>query len=73
MDYQDKVTIILTLKGRKNFTIRYLTYLNEINCPYKILLADGGDVNLDFQNYIEIKIISPMLIMNISGILQMTL
>ena len=37
------VTIILTLKGRDEFTYRWMHYMNEMRCQYKILVADGGD------------------------------
>ena len=38
-----KLTITLTLKGREPFTYRWMQYMNEMRCPYKILIADGGD------------------------------
>ena len=44
-----KLTIVLTLKGRDEFTYRWMSYMNEICCPYKILIADGGD-NHDIEN-----------------------
>jgi len=37
------LTITLTLKGREPFTYRWMQYMNEMHCPYKILIADGGD------------------------------
>lgn len=37
-----KLSIILTLKDRSNFTIRWMTYMNDIHCPFKILIGDGG-------------------------------
>jgi len=40
---ENKLTIILTIKGRSGFTIRWMEYMNSINCPYKIFIADGGD------------------------------
>ena len=36
-----KLTIALTLKGREEFTYRWMEYMNEMRCPYKILIADG--------------------------------
>ena len=36
------LTIVLTLKDRCSYTKRFLTYANSINCPFKILIADGG-------------------------------
>ena len=35
------LTVVLTLKGRALFTLRWLWYANQINFPYKILIADG--------------------------------
>ena len=37
-----KLSIILTLKDRSDFTIRWMTYMNDIHCPFKILIGDGG-------------------------------
>lgn len=36
------LTITLTLKGRDDFTYRWMDYMNEMCCPCKILIADGG-------------------------------
>jgi glycosyltransferase domain-containing protein len=36
------LTIILTLKDREAFTRRWMHYMNDCRCPYKILIADGG-------------------------------
>ena len=38
-----KLTIILTLKDRIDFTYRWMNYMNDIKCPYHILIADGGE------------------------------
>lgn len=38
----ERLTIVLTIKGRDKFTKRWLAYMNEVRCPYKILIADGG-------------------------------
>ena len=43
----DKLTIILPLKGRPLFTIRYFLYMEAVKCPFKILIADGS---LDEEN-----------------------
>ena len=42
-----KLTVILTLKGRPLFTIRYFLYMEAVKCPFKILIADGS---LDEEN-----------------------
>ncbi len=39
----NQLTIILTLKNRSNFTLRWMHYMNTIQCKYKIIIADGGD------------------------------
>jgi glycosyltransferase domain-containing protein len=38
----EKLTFILTIKDRDSFTLRWLTYANKTNFPFKILIADGG-------------------------------
>lgn len=43
MQISDKVTIVLTLKDRVPFTYRWMRYMNDMHCPYKILIADGGE------------------------------
>ena len=47
-----KLTITRTLKGRDEFTYRWMEYMNEMRCPYKILLADGGD-NLELEAHLR--------------------
>lgn len=36
----DKLTIVLTLKGREAFTLRWMDYMNTIQCDCKILIFD---------------------------------
>lgn len=43
MNHNQKLTIILTLKNRSEFTYRWLEYMNGVKCPYFILIADGGN------------------------------
>src|SRR5688572_707400 len=38
----DQLTIVLTLKDRSAFTYRWMRHMNDIKCPYPILIADGG-------------------------------
>ena len=38
----DVLTIVLTLKGRHLFTLRWLWHANKINLPFSILIADGA-------------------------------
>ena len=53
----DKLTVVLPLKDRVQYTHRFLSDLNEKKCPFKILIADGGtDSNIqkdleDKKNY----------------------
>ena len=56
-----KLTIVLTIKDRAPFTYRWMKYMNDMRCPYKILIADGGkDTNLekhllDHKNYPDLN------------------
>lgn len=38
----DPLTIVLTLKDRSPFTYRWMQYMDDVRCPYPILIADGG-------------------------------
>ena len=37
------LTVLLPLKDRVQYTARFLTYYNAISCPFKVLIADGGN------------------------------
>ena len=37
------LTIVLTLKDRAPFTYRWMRYMDDVRCPYPILIADGGE------------------------------
>lgn len=39
----NRLTIVLTIKGRPEFTQRWMHYMNTNQCSYKILIADGGN------------------------------
>lgn len=39
-------TIILMVKDRREFVLRWLTYMSASNCGYKIIIADGGYTKL---------------------------
>jgi len=39
---KDKLTIVLTLKDRSEFTFRWLDYAKKRDFPFTILIADGG-------------------------------
>jgi glycosyltransferase domain-containing protein len=44
----EKITIVLTLKDRVEFTRRWLDSLVLQNCPYRIIIGDGGsDPNVE--------------------------
>jgi len=48
------LTIVLTLKDRDEFTYRWMNYMNEMRCQYKILVADGGkslEIEKNLSNY----------------------
>ena len=50
----DSLTIVLILKDRVEFTRRWMSYMNSICCPYKILIADGGkdkSIEKDLTNH----------------------
>ena len=53
----EQLTIVLTLKDRSAFTYRWMSYMNDIKCPYPILIADGGEDKLikekltNYKNY----------------------
>lgn len=65
------LTILLTLKGRKKYTERWLDWMVLEECPYKILIADGdcdksftkeliskekyNDLSIDYREYPEDK------------------
>ena len=48
----NKLTIVLTVKHREEFTLRWMDYMNTIKCGCKILIADGGD-DESLQNHLE--------------------
>lgn len=48
----DQLTIVLPLKGRPLFTLRFLWYANQLKLPYRILIADG-EVREDMARLLE--------------------
>lgn len=42
MSSSGDLTILLTLKDRTEFTVRWMNYANSIGLPFKVLIADGG-------------------------------
>ena len=48
MNYNDYLTVVLTLWDKPRFTRRWMAYANYIHFPFKILIADGGqDVEIE--------------------------
>ena len=43
MTSDSALTILLTLKDRAAFTLRWMSYLDQARFPYKVLIADGGE------------------------------
>jgi glycosyltransferase domain-containing protein len=41
-DIADDLTIVLTLKDRAAYTLRWMSYANRVAMPFKVLVADGG-------------------------------
>ena len=37
----DNFSILLVLKGREQYTVRLMSYFNQIRFPYPIIIADG--------------------------------
>lgn len=46
------LTVILLVKGREDFTERWLNYMSQIKFPYKIIIADGEDDGM-IKNLLE--------------------
>ena len=46
------LTVVLTLKGREAFTYRWMSYMDGLKFPYKILIADGGD-NQNLESHLR--------------------
>jgi glycosyltransferase domain-containing protein len=51
-DIAPRLTIVLPLKGRHLFTMRFLWYANEARLPYRFLIADG-QVNDAVAHHLE--------------------
>lgn len=48
----DKLTILLTIKSRHEFTFRWLQYAKKKGFPFKILIADGSSDDV-IQNHVD--------------------
>ena len=51
-----KLTFILPIKGRRDFTIRFFKYLSTINFPYKLFIADGSKKSISSKSLDILKI-----------------
>jgi len=49
---KDKLTILVPLKDRSEYTKRFMSKSNDKKCPFKILLADGGG-DVDIENHLK--------------------
>lgn len=54
------LTLLLTLKGRDFFTLRWMYYANKLKLPYHIYIADG-EVNPEIKKILESKELFPHL------------
>ena len=41
-----KLTFLLLIKERREFTLRFFSYLNKVKFPFKIFIADGSKKNI---------------------------
>lgn len=48
----NNITIVLVLKDRVEYTLRFMAYMNLMKCPYKILVADGGK-SIEIENILK--------------------
>ena len=51
---ENSLTLLLTLKGRSLFTLRWMYYANKIKLPYHIYIADG-EVNPKLEKILQSK------------------
>lgn len=42
MSTDKDLTIVLAIKDRAPFTLRWMSYANQVKLPFKVLIADGG-------------------------------
>ena len=49
---KDKLTILVPLKDRSEYTKRFMSKTNDKKCTFKILLADGGG-DVDIENHLK--------------------
>ena len=54
MQTDTNLTIFIPLKDRVQYTLRFLKSMEDARCPYKIILADGGQ-DKDIQDLLESK------------------
>src|SRR5438132_8502638 len=42
-DIDRDLTVLLPLKGRPEFTLRWMKYADSVRFPFRVLIADGGE------------------------------
>ena len=40
---KSQVTLLLTIFNRRKFTLRWIEFIKEFKCPFKIYICDGGN------------------------------
>ena len=48
-DLNKKITFLLLIKERREFTVRFFNYLTIIKFPFKIFIADGSKKKIKLQ------------------------
>jgi len=57
--YTEKLTVVLPIKDRPDFTKRWLEYANEVSLPFHVLVADGSlQSSLDWIGKLDLSAIS---------------
>ena len=40
---KNDVTLLLTIYNRREFTLRWIDFIEKFNCPFNIYISDGGN------------------------------
>lgn len=51
-----KLTFLLLIKERREFTLRFFSYLNKVKFPFKIFIADGSKKNISNEHLDFLKL-----------------
>ena len=49
-----EVTLLLTIYNRRKFTLRWIEFIKEFNCPFNIYICDGGNDKLIEKKLIKL-------------------